>query len=221
MTATIASRIRHLRRALPSDVELVAAAKTRTPSQVQEAIDAGIRTIGHNYVQEAQAMIEDLGREAATWTMIGHLQRNKVKVAVQLFDSIQTVDSLRLAETIDRECQSIDRIMPILIEINAASEPRKSGVLPEETADLIRKVARLEYVSIRGLMTMGPQVADPELLRPYFRKTRALFDRIADENIPGVEMSILSMGMSDSYWVAIEEGATMIRLGTTLFGSRS
>ncbi|MBU1048968.1 YggS family pyridoxal phosphate-dependent enzyme [Candidatus Bipolaricaulota bacterium] len=219
--ASITDRVRQLRAVLPSHVELVAAAKTRTCEQVREAIDAGIRIIGHNYVQEAQLMIESLGRNAATWTMIGHLQRNKVSVAVSLFDSIQSVDSLRLAEAIDRECQSIGRVMPILIEVNAASEPHKSGVIPAEAVDLIRKVARLEFVSVQGLMTLGPQVSNPEQLRPYFRETKKLFDRISREQIPDISMSVLSMGMSDSYWVAIEEDATMIRLGTTIFGPRS
>jgi pyridoxal phosphate enzyme (YggS family) len=166
-------------------------------------------------------MIESLGRDAATWTMIGHLQRNKVSVAVSLFDSIQSVDSLRLAEAIDRECQSIGRVMPILIEVNTASEPRKSGIIPAEAVDLVRKVARLEFVSVQGLMTLGPQLSNPEQLRPYFRETKRLFDRIACEQIPDISMSVLSMGMSDSYWVAIEEDATMIRLGTTIFGPRS
>jgi len=153
--------------------------------------------------------------------MIGHLQRNKVKVAVQLFDSIQTVDSLRLAEAIDNECRKIDRIMPILIEINAAREPQKSGVAPEDAEDLVRQITHLEAVRIQGLMTMGPQVSDPELLRPIFRETKRLFDQIAAAQIANVCMDVLSMGMSSSYLVAIEEGATMIRLGTTVFGPRA
>jgi len=218
---TISDRIRSIQASLPSDVSLVAAAKTRSSEQVREVLDWGIQIIGHNYVQEAQGMIEQLGRDAATWTMIGHLQRNKVALAVSLFDSIQSVDSLRLAEAIDRECAKVGRMMPILIEVNAANEPHKSGIVPEDAFDLVRKVARLESIQVQGLMTLGPQVADPENLRPYFRQTRDLFDRIAAEEIPGVEFSILSMGMSDSYWVAIEEGSTMIRLGTTIFGPRS
>jgi pyridoxal phosphate enzyme (YggS family) len=217
----IEQNARNLLDKLPPGVTIVAAAKTRSVDEVREAIAGGVRIIGHNYVQEAQIMIEQLGCEAATWTMIGHLQRNKVKTAVQLFDSIQTVDSLRLAETIDRECGKRGRIMPILIEVNAAREPQKSGVFPEGVADLIREIARLESVQVRGLMTMGPLVSDPEGLRPIFRETKSLFDRIAAEEISGVSMDILSMGMSASYAVAIEEGATMIRLGTTIFGPRA
>ena len=217
---SIQDRVRQLKATLPPRVELVAAAKTRSPEKVRAAIEAGVCVIGHNYVQEAQAMIEQLGRDAASWVMIGHLQRNKVKAAVQLFDSIQTVDSLRLAEAIDRECEKLGRIMPILIEVNAAREPQKSGVHPEAVSDLIHEIANLESVQVRGLMTMGPLVSDPEELRPIFRETKALFDHIAAEKIPGVSMTMLSMGMSTSYAVAIEEGSTMVRLGTTIFGPR-
>ncbi|MCK5245692.1 YggS family pyridoxal phosphate-dependent enzyme [Candidatus Bipolaricaulota bacterium] len=219
--ALINDRVRHLKSTLPPHIELVAAAKTRSAAEVRSAIEAGICVIGHNYVQEAQSMIENVGREAATWTFIGHLQRNKVKLAVQLFDGVQTVDSIRLAEAIDRECHKIGRIMPILIEINAAREPQKSGVAPEDAEDMIRALSKLKSIHIEGLMTMGPFVSDPEDLRPIFRATKALFDRLAGTDIPRVSMAVLSMGMSASYKIAIEEGATMIRLGTTIFGPRA
>ena len=166
-------------------------------------------------------MIEQLGRQAAMWTFIGHLQRNKVKTAIGLFDSIQTVDSIRLAEAINKECHKIDRIMPILIEINAARESQKSGVAPEDAEDLIRALSKLGSIHVEGLMTMGPFVSDPEDLRPIFRETKKLFDSIVSADISGVDMTVLSMGMSASYAVAIEEGATMIRLGTTIFGPRA
>ena len=218
---SIADRIRQLKASLPPHVELAAAAKTRTPEEAQAAIDAGLHIIGHNYVQEARVMIEQLGRDAATWTMIGHLQRNKAKVAAQLFDSIQTVDSFRLAEAIDKECGKIGRIMPILVEINAAREPQKAGIAPEDTETLMRELSHLESIHVEGLMTMGPQVSDPEFLRPSFRETKHLFDQIAAAHIPNISMTVLSMGMSSSYPVAIEEGATMIRLGTTIFGPRT
>jgi PLP dependent protein len=218
---SIANRVRELKAILPPHVDLVAAAKTRSSDDVRAALDAGVRVIGHNYVQEAQNMIEDVGREAATWTFIGHLQRNKVKLAVKLFDGVQTTDSIRLAEAIDRECHKIGRIMPILIEINAAREPQKSGVAPEDAEDLIRELSQFPSIHIEGLMTMGPLVSDPESLRPTFRETKVLFDTIASADIPGVDMIVLSMGMSASYGVAIEEGATMIRLGTTIFGPRT
>lgn len=216
----IEQNIRDLLHRIPTGISIIAAAKTRSIAEVRAAIDAGIGIIGHNYVQEAQAMIEQLGPDAASWAMIGHLQRNKVKIAVKLFDSIQTVDSLRLAEAIDRECEKTSRVMPILIEVNAAREPQKFGVFPEDVTDLAREIARLEFVQIRGLMTMGPVVSNPEQLRPIFRETQTLFDRIAAAKIPNVSMNVLSMGMSASYAVAIEEGATMIRLGTTIFGPR-
>lgn len=215
---SIDDRVKELKATLPRHVELVAAAKTRSSEQVRAAIAAGVRVIGHNYVQEADVMIKQLGHEAATWVMIGHLQRNKVKAAVRLFDSIQTVDSLRLAQAIDRECEKLSRIMPILIEVNAAREPQKSGIFPEEVTSLIYEIAQLESIQIDGLMTMGPLVSDPEGLLPVFSETKRLFDQIAAEGIPGVSMSVLSMGMSASYAIAIEEGSTMIRLGTTIFG---
>jgi len=218
---TLSDRARQLTSTLPPGIEIVAAAKTRSTEEVHDVIGAGIPIIGHNYVQEAKAMIEQLGREAATWTFIGHLQRNKVKTAVGLFDSIQTVDSLRLAEAIDKECRRIGRVMPILIEINAAREPQKSGVLPEDAETLIRELAQLTSVQVQGLMTMGPFVSDPEKLRPVFSATKSLFDRITASQIPNVSMEALSMGMSASYAIAIEEGATMIRLGTTIFGPRA
>ena len=217
----IEERLRRLLTGIPKGVTVVAAAKTRSPEEVRAAIDAGVRIVGHNYVQEAQAMIGQLGADAASWAMIGHLQRNKVKIAVRLFDSIQTVDSLRLAEAIDKECQKLDRVMPILIEVNAAREPQKSGVSPEAVTDLVHEIAQLGSVSISGLMTMGPLVSDPEKLRPIFRETKTLFDRIASQQIPGVSMTVLSMGMSESYAVAIEGASTMVRLGTTIFGPRT
>jgi PLP dependent protein len=216
----IKARIDEILSSIPPHVSLVAAAKTRSPGEVREALQCGVHVVGHNYVQEADAMIRELGRDAATWTMIGHLQRNKVRSAVQLFDSIQTVDSLRLAQAIDRACRNVGRVMPVLIEVNAAQEPQKAGVAPAEVLDLIREIAKLPAVRVDGLMTMGPQVEDAEALRPAFRTVKALFDRIQSDQIPGTTMRVLSMGMSDSYCVAIEEGSTMIRLGTSLFGPR-
>ncbi len=217
----IAERVRELLAGIPADVAVLAAAKTRTASEIAAAIEGGIRLVGQNYVQEAQRTVDLLGRDAAEWRLIGHLQRNKVKAAVRLFDAIETVDSLRLAEAIDREAAKLDRVMPILIEVNSAREPQKAGVLPEETIDLARAIAPLRSVRIEGLMTMGPLVKDPEEIRPHFAETKRLFDELAVLRIPRIEMRILSMGMSDSYPVAIEEGATIVRLGTVLFGPRS
>ena len=219
--STIDTRIREMLDRLPEGVRLVAAAKTRSPEEIDRAIAAGIRIVGMNYVQEAATAIDALGRGAAEWHMIGHLQRNKVREAVRLFDMIQTVDSLRLARKIDAEASEAGISMPVLVEINSASEPQKSGVLPEEAIDFLRELGSLPALRVQGLMTMGPLVADPETIRPHFQLTKTLFDKAASAQIEGVEMRELSMGMSDSYAVAIDEGATMIRLGTTLFGPRS
>ena len=216
----IADQVRAFLGQIPPHVAVLAAAKTRSVDEIRDAIEGGIRCVGHNYVQEAERAIERLGRDAAEWHMIGHLQRNKAKAAVRLFDVIQTVDSLRLARKIDREAAKIDRVVPILIEINSAREPQKAGVLPDEATDLIREIAGLRSVRIEGLMTMGPLVDDPEAIRPYFTATKRLLDEIAALEIPNVEMRTLSMGMSDSYRIAIEEGATMVRVGTALFGPR-
>jgi len=220
MNRTIEDRVRATLAGLPPGVELVAAGKTRTPDEIRAAIDAGVRIVGQNYVQEAQAAIDVLGHASAQWHMIGHLQRNKAKTAVRLFDLIQTVDSLRLAEAIDRASRAIDRVTPILIEVNSASETQKSGVCPADAVDLVREASTLPGLRIEGLMTMGPFSTDPEDLRPAFRRTKALSDEIRGLALPNVEMMTLSMGMSDSYTVAIEEGSTMIRVGTALFGPR-
>ncbi len=217
----ISDRVRKVLAEIPPHVSVLAAAKTRSVDEIRDAIEGGICLVGQNYVQEAQRAIEALGRDAAAWHMIGHLQRNKAKAAVRLFDAIETVDSVRLAETIDRESAKVGRVLPILIEINSAREPQKSGVFPEEATDLIRKIAGLPSIRIEGLMTMGPLVDEPEEIRPFFAETKRLFDKITGLRIPNVGMRVLSMGMSDSFGIAIEEGATLVRLGTVLFGPRS
>jgi pyridoxal phosphate enzyme (YggS family) len=204
---------------LPEGVQLVGAAKTRSPEEVKEAIEAGINIIGENYVQEAESAFQEIG-PLVKWHMIGHLQSNKAKKAVRLFDMIETVDSVKLARAIDKACSNIDKIMSVLIEINSGEEPQKAGVLPEDAVSLIREIAAFKNIRIMGLMTMGPFSGDPEDARPYFKKTKKLFDKIKDIGIPGVEMTYLSMGMSNSYRVAIEEGANMIRIGTIIFGER-
>jgi pyridoxal phosphate enzyme (YggS family) len=208
-----------IRKSVPDHVTIVAAAKTRTVDEIKEAIEAGIEIIGENYVQEAEKAISVLG-DQAKWHMIGHLQRNKAKQAVQLFDMIETLDSWRLAEVIDRRCAAIGKTMPVLVEINSGREPNKTGVLPEDMDELIQKLAGLSHIQVRGLMTMGPQFGDPEDARPFFQETKKAFDHIATAGIPNVEMRYLSMGMSNSYRVAIEEGSNMIRIGTDLFGPR-
>jgi pyridoxal phosphate enzyme (YggS family) len=216
-TDSIAARVSYILKTLPPDVILVAAAKGRTPAEIKAAIQAGIAYVGHNYVQEARVMIPALG-DSATWHMIGHLQRNKVNRAVELFDMIETVDSWRLAEALDRRCAVIGKVMPVLVEINSGREASKTGTLPEDVDDLIQRLNELQHIRVQGLMTMGPRFGDPEQARPYFRATRAAFERLSAWNLPNVTMRYLSMGMSNSYLVAIEEGANIVRIGTKIFG---
>lgn len=204
---------------IPPHVTLVAAAKTRTLEEVETAVQAGITHIGYNYVQEALPIIQAIG-DRVQWHMIGHLQRNKAKVAAQRFDMVETIDSLRLAEALDRRCAAIGKKMPVLVEVNSGREANKTGVFPEDLDDLVRQISQLNHIQVQGLMTMGPGFGDPENARPYFRATREAFERLASLNMPNVVMSALSMGMSNSYLVAIEEGSTMVRIGTRLFGRR-
>ena len=202
---------------LPPHVQLIAAAKSRTPEEVREAVEAGVKIIGENYVQEAAAAQAVVGR-VVKWHFIGHLQTNKVRRAVEIFDLIETVDSLKLALEIDRRSREQGKIMPVFIEINSGREPQKFGAMPEEPEGLVRELARLASLKVGGLMTMGPETGDPEDSRPFFRLTKDIFDRLNELSIPGVAMVSLSMGMSHSYRVAIEEGANMVRLGTIIFG---
>jgi pyridoxal phosphate enzyme (YggS family) len=215
----IKENVRTVLSRLPPHVTLVAAAKSRRPEEVREAVEAGVTIIGENYVQEAAAAQAVVGR-GVKWHFIGHLQTNKVKKAVELFDLIETVDSLKLAREIDKRGREEGRVMPVLIEINSGREPQKFGVRPEDAKDLVCEISGLPNIRIEGLMTMGPEAGDPEDSRPYFRLTKELFDRLRRLSITGVAMTWLSMGMSHSYRVAIEEGANMVRLGTIIFGPR-
>lgn len=215
----IRENVKRLLEELPEGVTLLAAAKERSPEEISEAIRAGVTLIGENYVQEALKVYSEV-KEKAEWHFVGHLQRNKVKKAVEIFDMIESVDSLKLAKEIERCCRRRDRIMPVLIEVNSGEEDQKSGVAPRDVEQLMREISSLEYVKVMGLMTMGPRFGDPEGSRPYFRKTRELFDRFKDLNLPNVEMRHLSMGMTNSYKVAIEEGANLVRIGTKIFGER-
>lgn len=205
---------------LPEDVELVAAAKTRTPEEMREAIEAGIKIVGENYVQEAQKAFEAIGKRVK-WHFIGYLQKNKVKKAVKIFDMIETIDSYMLAQEIDKRCSQISKIMPILIEINSGREEQKSGVFPEDALDLIQEISLLPQIKVMGLMTMGPRFGNPEDSRPYFTETRKVFEKIKALNLPRIEMKYLSMGMTNSYQIAIEEKANMVRIGTLIFGKRN
>ena len=215
----IKDNVKEILEALPEGVGLIGAAKTRTPAEILEAVEAGLEIIGQNYVQEAENAFETIGTRAQ-WHMIGHLQSNKAKKAVEIFDMIETVDSIKLARAIDKACEKTGKIMPVLIEINSGEEPQKAGVMPEDAIPLVREMAKLKYVRVMGLMTMGPFTGDPEHARPYFQKTRVLFEEFKRLNLPGVKMQYLSMGMSNSYKVALEEGANLVRIGTKIFGER-
>ncbi len=214
----IEASVIEIRHSIPP-VLLVAAAKTRLPAEVRAVIHAGIKIVGYNYVQEAESMYQIIGNEVQ-WHMIGHLQRNKVKRAVRLFDMIETIDSVQLAEEVNKQCTSEGKVMPVLIEINSGKESNKTGVLPENVDKLILQINELPNLRVQGLMTMGPRFGNPEDARPYFKATRSAFDRLSKAGIPNVEMRHLSMGMSNSYNTAIEEGANMIRVGTKLFGKQ-
>jgi len=205
---------------LPEGAEVVAAAKTRTPEEVLEAVQAGIKIIGENYVKEAKEAYELVGRRAE-WHFIGTFRRHSVRrKALEIFDMIESVDSLEIATEIDRRCAQIGKIMPILIEVNSGREPQKSGVLPEDVEQLVRRISDLRNIKVTGLMTMGPRFGNPEDSRPYFVETKRIFDRIKGLDLPNVDMRYLSMGMTNSYRVALEEGANIIRIGTKIFGGR-
>jgi len=204
----------------PNGVRLVVVTKTFDAETVRDAIGAGAADIGENYVQEARAKIEAVGREAARWHFIGGLQKNKAKYVVRLFDLVHSVDGLELAAEIDRRAAADGRVMDILIQVDISREAQKSGVMEEDLADVVRAVAQLPHVAVTGLMGMPPFGREPEASRPYFRRMKQLFDELASVGIPRVNMRELSMGMSNDYEVAVEEGATMVRVGTAIFGQR-
>jgi len=216
---TIKQNVQRILDELPGGVTLVAAAKTREPREILEAIEAGIRIIGENYVQEAERAYREIGPRAE-WHFIGHLQKNKVKKAVDIFDMIETVDSVEIAKEIDKRCEQIGKVMSVLVEVNSGQEKQKSGVSPKEAEQLIKEVSGFKNIKVVGLMTMGPRFGNPEDSRPYFIKTREIFDKVKRLCLPNVEMKYLSMGMTNSYKIAVEEGANIVRIGTKLFGER-
>jgi len=219
MSRTIAENVRAILAELPPGVELVAAAKTRTAAEVLEAVEAGVRAVGENYVQEAAAIFPAVGRRVR-WHLIGHLQTNKAKKAAEIFDLVETVDSIALGRELDQRAAAFGKTMDVLVEINSGREPQKAGVLPEEAEALVRELAALPRVHVLGLMTMGPFEGDPEDSRPYFVETRRVYEALESAAVPGVEMRHLSMGMSHSWRVAVQEGATLVRIGTAIFGPR-
>jgi len=203
----------------PSEVRLMAVTKTVDDDRIREAIDAGVDIMGENYIQEAKRKIEKMDAEVK-WHMIGHLQSNKAKYAVRLFDMVHSVDRMALAVELDKRSAVAGCVTDILVEVNVSGEESKNGISPNEAPDLIRQISLLDNLSIRGLMTMPPWFDDPEDARPFFVALRELRDKIIAEDIKGVEIRELSMGMSGDYVVAIEEGSTIVRLGTAIFGAR-
>jgi pyridoxal phosphate enzyme (YggS family) len=203
-----------------SDIRLVAVSKTMPAEIVREAIEIGMMDFGENYIQEAREKFSALGTYPVTWHFIGHLQSNKAKYAVRMFDLIHSVDSLKLAKALNKYAQKIDKIQDVLIQVNVAKEDSKSGVYGEDTLQLAREIARLDNLAVKGLMTMPPYFNAPEKVRPFFAALRHLRDQIKNENIPNISMEELSMGMTGDFEAAIEEGATMVRVGTAIFGER-
>ena len=219
-----------IRQEIPKEVTIVLSVKTRTVEQIEEVIDAEVTDIGQNYVQEAGQMYSALQKKATKvkWHMIGHLQTNKINKALRIFDVIQTIDSLEKATAIDKRVENVGKkIIPVYIEINIGSEFSKAGIKPidhepfeEYMEELARNISALGHLKLAGLMTMGPRFGNPEDVRPYFRRTRKIFERIKALDLPNVDMKYLSMGMTNSYKVAIEEGSNMVRIGTAIFGKR-
>ncbi|MBT3311905.1 MAG: YggS family pyridoxal phosphate-dependent enzyme [Desulfobacterales bacterium] len=204
----------------PEEIKVVAVSKTMPIEKVKEAINAGAVIFGENYIQESREKITELSAYPVSWHFIGHLQSNKAKYAVKYFDVIHTVDSLKLAAIINREAVKIGKVQDILIQVNTGMESSKSGTLSDETLDLVKKISVFTNLRIDGLMTIPPLYNEPERVAPYFSMLRELRDSIKSENISNVYMDELSMGMTGDFEVAIKEGATIVRIGTAIFGKR-
>jgi hypothetical protein len=200
----------------PSEVKLVVVSKTVESARIKEAIEAGVSILGENYVQEAQKKIDEIGR-TVSWHFVGHLQSNKAKYAIRLFDMIHSLDSISLAEELNRRAEKEGRTMNAMIEVNLSGEATKSGAEEARVFDIARRVLNLSHLSLVGLMTMPPYFDDPRLSRPYYIRLRELKEKMIKEGIPLRE---LSMGMSNDFEIAIEEGATFVRVGTAIFGER-
>lgn len=205
----------------PDEVRVVAAAKGQGHQRIEEAIAAGIRIIGHNYLQEAEQESPAKMRDRVKLHMIGHLQRNKAGKAVDLFDMIETVDDVRLASALDNRASTAGRIIEVLIQVNLAAEPQKSGISEDQAEGLVEAIRSLACLRLKGLMTMPPFFDDPGRARPYFARLRDLRDGLISNGVLAKDMKELSMGMTGDFEVAVEEGATLVRIGTALFGPRS
>jgi PLP dependent protein len=200
----------------PAEIKLVAVSKTVEAARVKEAIEAGVSILGENYVQEAQRKIEEIGRSVA-WHFIGHLQSNKAKYAVRLFDVIHSVDGLPLAQELNRRAEQAGQKTKVMVEVNLSGEETKFGTDEEKVLNIARGILSLEHLSLEGLMTMPPYFDSPEMSRPYYIQLRGLKERMERE---GISLKELSMGMSNDFEIAIEEGATYVRVGTAIFGER-
>lgn len=228
---TIADNIRAVRQRIddacrragrnPNEVTLIAVTKAFDSTRITEAVREGVCDIGENFVKELLQKREQVLDGNIRWHFIGHVQTNKVKSLVEVVHLIHSVDSYRVAQEVEKRASKVSRTVDVLLEINTTGEATKYGVPPEEAKALVKKIAPFEHVRIRGLMTIGPFSPDPEESRPCFRKLRELSESIAAQSIENVEMTHLSMGMTNDFEVAVEEGATLVRLGTALFGPRS
>lgn len=204
----------------PETIRLVAVSKTVSTKRVRQAIEAGATILGENYVQEARTKFNDLATYPVSWHFIGHLQSNKAKYAVRLFDLIHSVDTLKLARELDKQSHKINKIQEVLIQVNISEEASKSGVNVKDTYNLLKDISLLENLSVKGLMTMPPYFNAPEKVRPYFAALRGLRDRLEQKGLLNMSLSELSMGMTGDFEVAIQEGATLVRIGTAIFGKR-
>ncbi len=204
----------------PETIHLVAVSKTIPADMVKEAIEAGVKILGENYIQEARKKFDALSSYPVSWHFIGHLQTNKAKYAVRLFDLIHSVDSLKLAHELNKQARKINKIQEILIQVNISMESTKAGVYEQDALSLIKDISHLENLSVKGLMTMPPFFNEPEKVRPYFSALRKLRDQIKKESIPNIAMDKLSMGMTGDFEAAIDEGASLVRIGTAIFGKR-
>ncbi|MFH1128628.1 MAG: YggS family pyridoxal phosphate-dependent enzyme [Candidatus Omnitrophota bacterium] len=206
----------------PNSIIIVCVSKNRTVEQIKEVISLGLINIGENRVQEALLKFNDLrlvrGDKPICWHLVGHLQTNKAKEAVGIFDLIHSVDSRHLAEEINKQAARINKVQEILVEVKTSPEAAKSGIKPEKTVEFVQEISRLTNIRVIGLMTIAPLVDDPEKTRPYFRALRELRDRINELSALSAQLTALSMGMTDDFEIAIEEGATMVRIGRAIFG---
>ena len=204
----------------PENIRLIAVSKRKSVEAVMEAIKAGAKHFGENYIQEAIDKIDAIGKDTACWHFIGHLQSNKAKFAVKYFDYIHTVDTIKLAKEIDKQAGKISKIQDILVQINIGEENTKSGIKIDDTLKLITQIHTYKNIAVKGLMCMPPYFLDPDQARIYFQQLVRIKDEILDKKYETVSMKHLSMGMSNDFKVAIEEGSTMIRVGTSIFGRR-